>query len=454
MPGPNPASARPATYGELFAGSEFRAVYSAATLSWIGDYLARAAVTALVLHITGSVVLSASSFAIGYLPSLTAGPVLAALVERHPPRVVMVTCDAARMVMIGVVAIPGVPVPVLFVLLFLSALAASPFEACRSSLLPRMLGGERYIVAISAFNTTNSLTLVLGYFVGSLAGSTDPHLTLAIDAATFALSGALIRWGVGSYGPNMAAGHRTGLLRETRDGFRMVLGNHVPRSIIFAVLGGSLMAIVPEGLAAAWAARLSPTSDHRALYQALIMMSVPAGGAVAAIVIGRLVRPETRRRLIRPFTLLVPLAMIGVLADPSAAGVTAIGIVVGFAMTSVVIPANAMYVRAIPVSFRARAFGVMQFGAQIVQGGGLIVSGALVDGFPLHLVIGYWGVAGLILMILTVAQWPSEDEVEAATQEAAATAAEPTLAAAAESDVPIPAPARRRALRGASAGRD
>ena len=55
LSGTAPDSERPATFHDVLASREFRAVYAASTLSWVGDYLARAAITALVYQNTGSV---------------------------------------------------------------------------------------------------------------------------------------------------------------------------------------------------------------------------------------------------------------------------------------------------------------------------------------------------------------------------------------------------------------
>ena len=44
---------RPATFREVLASGEYRALYLASALSWFGDYVARAAVTSLVYQRTG-----------------------------------------------------------------------------------------------------------------------------------------------------------------------------------------------------------------------------------------------------------------------------------------------------------------------------------------------------------------------------------------------------------------
>lgn len=68
MPEEARAADRPATFGEVFASREYRYLFSATLLSWFGDYLAKAAVTALIFAQTRSVALSAAAFALSYLP--------------------------------------------------------------------------------------------------------------------------------------------------------------------------------------------------------------------------------------------------------------------------------------------------------------------------------------------------------------------------------------------------
>src|SRR3954454_3069033 len=99
-----------ATFRDVFAVREYRAVYLALVVGWIGEYLSRAAITVLVFQQTGSVLLSAASFAISYLPWIAGGPVLAALAERYPYRRVMVTCDLVRMALMALFVIPGLHV--------------------------------------------------------------------------------------------------------------------------------------------------------------------------------------------------------------------------------------------------------------------------------------------------------------------------------------------------------
>ncbi len=81
---------RPATYRDVFAVGEFRAVFLADLLSLLGDQIAAVAVAVLVYERSGSPLLSALGYATAYVPWLLGGPFLAAWAERFPARRVLV----------------------------------------------------------------------------------------------------------------------------------------------------------------------------------------------------------------------------------------------------------------------------------------------------------------------------------------------------------------------------
>ncbi|WP_433184940.1 MFS transporter [Actinoallomurus sp. CA-150999] len=293
---------RPAVYRDLFALVEYRAVFAASTLSWVGDYLCRAAVALLVFDRTGSALASAATFALGYLPWLTAGPLLATVAERYPSRSVMISCDLARTALMGLIAIPGVPVPVMLLLLFVSGLFGPPFEAARSAQLPQILTGDRYTLGVAFNNSIFNLGQVVGYAAGGVIAGYSPNVALLLNATTFAGSAFLLRRYVKLRPATLAAARRSGLWRETRQGYTVVFGDPVMRVIAFIIFGVVSFVIVPEGLAAAWASELGGGGAT----QGLIMAAHPLGVAIGGLLLTRLLRPGTRRRLIRPLAVLAP----------------------------------------------------------------------------------------------------------------------------------------------------
>jgi MFS family permease len=410
---PKHAAQRQATFGEVFAIGEFRALFTASAMSWLGDYLARAAVTALVFTTSRSIALSAATFAISYVPGLTVGPLLAAVAERYAYRRVMVACDLVRAALIACVAIPGLPIPALLTLLFATALLNPPFDASRSAMLPRVLEGDRYVVGVAAQNTANTTAQVLGYVAGGLTAPFHPRASLLIDAVTFLVSAACIRFGTTQRAPVVPANGRKSVLRETIDGFRLVGTDPVLRSIAAVVLVAYLCATVPEGLAAGWAGTIGHGTRNRGIDQALIMMASPIGAVAGALVIGRLVSPGWRRRLIRPLAVVVPLALVPLLLVRSVAGISVLAAISGFAVAGMVAPANGLFVSAVPVAFRARSFGVMTFGLQLVQGVGVVTTGMLADHLAPATAVGAWGVLGVLVMLVVVGGWPSTSVIDA-----------------------------------------
>ena len=73
-----------ATFGEVFAVSEFRVLWLSQLLSVIGDQLARVALTLLVYGRTHSALLAAVTFAASVLPIFLGGVTLAGVADRLP----------------------------------------------------------------------------------------------------------------------------------------------------------------------------------------------------------------------------------------------------------------------------------------------------------------------------------------------------------------------------------
>jgi MFS family permease len=417
---------RPVTFRDLFSVSEYRAVYLALLVNWLGDYLARAAITVLVYQQTSSVLLSAASFAVSYLPWLVGGPLLAALAERYPYRRVMVISDLIRMFMIALVAIPGLPVPVILVVLFLGTLASPPTQAARSAILPLLLSRERVIVALAVNATTIQAVQVIGYFAGAtIATALNPRLAIAAVAIAFGLSALIIALGVRQRPSASSRAQRTHLLRETGEGFRLVFGHRMLRAIALLVFTLTMFAIVPEGLAAAWAAQGNPDPATRGIDQGMIMAAAPVGWVIGGLAVSRLASPAMRQRLVRPFAVLAPLALVPALTAPSAQIVAVLALLSGVAQGGLMPTLQGMFVLALPHGYRARAYGVMQGGMQLTQGGAVLVTGVLADRTSIPVVVGLWSVGGTLLMAALAAHWPTAKTFDEAIAAAAASAPPP-----------------------------
>ena len=222
-----------ATFRDVFAVREFRALWFSEILSVAGDRLALVALTLLVYDRTESPLLAALAYAAGYLPWVIGGLFLADVADRRPRRSVMVTCDVVRAVLVAAMAVPGVPFAALVALLFATTMFAPPFESARAAITPDILQGENYVLGASVFQTTFLAGQMVGAAGGGLAVAfIGVRAALVVDAATFVVSGLLI--GLGTRARPAAAGRRPPLspLARMRDGFRLVFGDQALRTLL------------------------------------------------------------------------------------------------------------------------------------------------------------------------------------------------------------------------------
>jgi MFS family permease len=400
---------RSATYREVFAVSEYRAVFGAYVLSNVGDMLAKVAVASLVWGQTRSALLAAAAFAIGYLPWVAGGPLLAAIADRMPWRRTLVWCDLARMLLVAVLAIPGIPLPGLLIILFLAALLTPPFEAARSAMLPDILSGERYVLGLAMNNIAAQLSQVFGFVAGGyLVYLVTPRGALLVDAVTFLGSALLLRYWVAQRPAPHPRDDRSSLRTETVAGLRLVFGSRVLRVYTAMVWASAAFAFAPEGLAAPLAEDLSGRSHT--IVVGLLLAASPVGTIAGGIVVARLVSPARRAVLLRPLALLSALALVPVAFSPPLPAVLTLYVISGFGM-SFLLPLNAMFVRALPVSYRARAFGVVQSGLQISQGIAIVLAGWVADAVAPTSVIGLSGLIGVACIGLLTISWPTPREV-------------------------------------------
>ena len=172
-----------ATFRDVFAVREFRALWFSEVLSVSGDRLALVALTLLVFQHTRSPLLTAMAYAAGYLPWVIGGLFLAEVADRRPRRSVMVVCDVVRAVLVAAMAAPRVPIGVLVALLFATTMFAPPFESARAAITPDILQGERYALGTAVIQTTFLAGQVVGAAgAGFAVGFIGVRPALAIDA--------------------------------------------------------------------------------------------------------------------------------------------------------------------------------------------------------------------------------------------------------------------------------
>jgi MFS family permease len=390
-----------AKYREVFAVREFRALWSSVILSTAGDRLALVAITLLVWDRTKSPLLVAAAFAVGYVPWVFGGLFLADLADRYPRRRVMVFCDAARAVLVGVMVLPHVPLAALVALLFAATMFAPPFESAKASITPDILQGERYVLGTAVLQTTLLTSEVLGAVGGGVAVAfIGVRSSLAIDAATFVISGLIVGLGIRA---RPAAAQPQSVppspLRRLRDGFRLVFGDPALRTLL---LFGWLVVFytIPAGVAAPYAARLGGGP----IATGLVIASTALGTTIAVPLFTRFVRPRQRTNLMGPLAILTCGSLVLTALRP---GLAVSMVVFSLSATFGVyqIAANTAFVVRVPKERRAQAFGIANMGVIVGQGAAFVAAGAVAEVVSPAAVIAVSGALGAVIACVLTLRW-------------------------------------------------
>jgi MFS family permease len=342
--------------------------------------------------------LAALTYAAGSLPWVIGSLVFSGLGDRLPRREVMVACDLIRAAVVAVMLLPGIPMAALVGLLYLTAMAQAPFEAARSAVLPDVLQGEHYALAATVMQTSFRVALVAGAAVGGVAiALLGARPALALDAATFAASAGLIRWGTrGRPAPARSEQHA---LRQLGDGFRLLLGDKTIRTVMML---GWLIALysIPEGIAAPYVARLSGGP----VAAGLVVASGQAGAVLVAPVFARKVGPRARLRWMGPMAACTCGVLLLIAFHPGLIISMAIFALSGtFAIYQ--IAANTAFVDCVPDERRSQAFGLASMGTVASQGGALLMAGAAAEVMSPAIVVAVSGGVGALAAWVLALRW-------------------------------------------------
>ena len=391
--------ARRATFREVFAVREFRALWASQILSVGGDRLALVALTILIYDRTRSPLLAAVAYAAGYVPYVVGGLFLSGLADRLPRRGVMASCDVIRAALVAVMLVPRLPVDVLVVLLYATTMVQPPFDAARSAILPDMLDGEKYALAAAAMQTTFRAAIVVGAAIGGVTVALiGARSALGIDAATFLVSAVIIRFGTRSR-PPAAAKSGPGQLARLGGGARMVFGDRALRTLVML---GWLVALyaIPEGIAAPYAARLGGGP----VAAGLLIASTQVGAVLVTPVFTRRIGPLTRLKWMGPMAFCACAALVLTAVRPGLGLSMAIFALSGtFAIYQ--IAANTAFVGRVPNERRAQAFGLANAGLIVGQGVAFIAAGAAAEVIPPSTVIALGGVLSALAACGLALRW-------------------------------------------------
>ncbi|MGH3329629.1 MAG: MFS transporter [Streptomycetales bacterium] len=398
----------PVRYSRLLRSREFRGLLLAQITSEAGDHFARVAVAALILDRSGSAFYAAMTFAVSYLPAIFGSALLAPLADRMPRKRLMLFCDAARVALVGllaIVALPGTPLWVLFGLLLLAELFAAPFEAARAATLPDVLPGpDQYTAGSGLSKVLYQVNQVIGLTAaGVLAYVLSPRWALVIDAGTFVVSFAILTATLRARDAPLAGMQRVGgLLRDFAEGVALVFGDPCRRALVILGWGSAIFLIAAEGVALVYGrAHGSPDMGG------MLMAAVPAGAGIGAWCIAR--QPVLRQvSAIRPLAFAACLPLLATGLDPPIWVAMALWFVSG-ACQAFMVPIIAVVNLLTPREFRGRVNGLAAAGFSVANAVAFLLAGLVADRAGPAAAVAIAGGAGLAGLAALGAIWPGRD---------------------------------------------
>ncbi|MFE5714704.1 MFS transporter [Streptomyces sp. NPDC056501] len=384
-------------YRAVFRVREFRFVFVAHLFSLLGVVVSELALTVLVYDLTRSPLLSSLTFALGFLPYLLGGTLLAGLADRLPPRRILVVCDLVCSACVAAMVVPATPVAVLLVLRCAIAVVSPVFNGTRMATLADILGeGDLFVLGRSLLRIVSQSALLTGFAVGGvLLTVVPPRGALAVTTVTFLVSALLLRLGTARR-PARAAGNAavSGL-----SGTWAVLRNRRVRALMLMFWVPPLFAVVPEALAAPYADEIGVSTAALGL----LMCALPVGTIAGELFAGSFLGTATRSRIV------LPLAVTGVLPyllyapEPGVALAVAALFLAG-ATGAYTLGLDAWFVAAVPEEQRGRAMTLMTAGMMTVQGIGMAGAGIAAEFAPVHTVVAGTGAVGTLCLLAAAAE--------------------------------------------------
>jgi predicted MFS family arabinose efflux permease len=338
------------------------------------------------------------------VPTFVGGVFLSGLADLLSRRMVMITCDLVRVVLVLAMTLPGVPLAILVILLFVVTMLGTPFTSARAASYSDILSGDRFVLGNAITITTYQVAQVAGFAAGgAIAGFFGIRTSLIADAATFAASAIITRIWMRARPAARSSVDRSPGARNTEPvagilaGVRLVFANPALRT---PMLLGWLAAFynAPEGVAAPLAHELGVGATA----VGLLLAAEATGAALGAVAFSRLVSPLTRLRWMRPLAFM-SCAVLALFALGPMFPLALLILFTSGVFDCFQVAASAAFLSAAPERQRSQIFGLAQAGMSLGQGAAMILAGLIAQRHSPSTAIAVVGAFGAIVAVIVAA---------------------------------------------------
>lgn len=347
-----------------------------------GNTMTMVAIPWFVLQTTGSATLTGITGAVAVLPMVLGAALGGALVDRLGFRRASITADLSSATAVGLIPLlhhtVGLAYWQLLVLVFLRGLLDMPGNTARTSLLPDLaeMGGLPLEAANAALQSIQRGAVLVGPMLAGVAIAViGASRVLWVDAATFALSAALVALTVPSRAARPGTVAPPAYAAAMREGLRFVRG----QPLFLAVAATLALTNMLDGYFTVLLPVYAQREFGRAVDLGVMFSAFGAGSLTGALLFGRFGR-RLPRRLVFAGGLLGVGAGIGVMVATPPLGV----LLVAFAAAGVAAgPINPMlvtvYQERTPAALRGRVLGLLSAMALSAMPIGRLAAGFVID---------------------------------------------------------------------------
>ncbi|WP_413754853.1 MFS transporter [Streptomyces sp. MMBL 11-3] len=392
-----------ATYGQVFAVAQFRAVFAGRLLGVMSDTLRAVALAVLVYDRTGSPLLTAVTMTINFLPQAAGGLFLAALADRFTPRTLISTGYALQCAIGLLLAVGHLPVAASLVLVAGVACLTPVTTGATARVLAEALAGDTYVLGRSL----SYIVAVGAQMVGMAAGGTlvvwlgvertmlvtaGAHLVAAVISRLFLSPARAAPANAPAKAPATNGGS---IVRRTLRGNAALVASPGVLKLIMAQC-------LPAAYLAAAGSLIIPYSAHRGFspqQTGVLLAATSVGMLIGDVVIGRAFAPATRERLVLPLLLVMGAPSLTLALDLPYAAVAAAYVVTGTG-SAYLLGLQRRFLEAVPAELQGQGFALLNTTTMSIQGVGPLVFGVFAEFVPVGVAIALTGVGSVTTTLL------------------------------------------------------
>ena len=366
-----PPAARPGLRA-LLAQPAYRRLWTARTISQVGDVAQFTTLALLIVALTGSGLGVSAVVLAEIVPVLLLAPLAGSLVDRLPRVRVMVAADLVRVVLAAVLAVAHDSAAVAYAVAFGLSAGQVFFSPAAQSLLPSVVRDDELVAANSGIWTAAVTTqIAVAPVAALLAVNVGFGPAFAVNALSFALSAIVLR---GLDEPGRAAPVQvTSPFAHAREALAAL--GEIP--LLQALAVGQFLAALSAGATSALLVVLAQEHLGGGESYGLLVAAIGAGAALGPLLLLRRIHDPRRPLFVfGPYAVrgAVDLVLAGVTSVPLAAAAL---VVYGLSTSTGSVTFSSLVQSRVPADLRGRAFAgfdvLWQTGRMLsLLGGGLL----------------------------------------------------------------------------------